>query len=627
MRTVAVFAALLVLVPMAVLAQTVAEPPPGQTSLSSTEVLDQSCTRTVAETPGVQLASKELPEMPAPPPPRVEKSPCLDTSPVPFDHWAYDAVEALRNQGLIIGFPDESFRGDCPLTRYEFSMLISRLLNNLPKGTPGAAGATGDAGQPGPPGPIGVAGAAGLAGPLGIKGPPGDCDEEMCAELIRGLMDEFAEEIALIRTPLDQLADDVFDLSERVERFERGSMWAGIGGDADYRIGTVCGPIDLDHEFDALTIRLGIEGYIDGDTYGRIMLKTSDGREPLGAIGVEVGEGPPVRGIDGTPDPELGYLSGDIYLDEAWVSFPATWPFKANWTAGRQFQAYGMGLVVDNQRLAQQGVRGQVDKFFFNNVALDFFLGGANWDYKPNGVLNRNNDGYASAFLEYRQPRWSVGVPYLINGVSYDYDEADGRSYDEEAWGVDAWWNYAGNRSIYFEYAQQLSHSNRHIFRGGFDNSNPEALMAIVEILKGGELSLSGVYTNVEAEYDVIYSILHPYYESLCERKPNAFPYDRWINNPMAITNLRMYGGKGTWHIDEDRWPLDFFYYQVEALSDWWVDSPRDGVFYDTLYGVTLRREVAKGVECSLTYAHQEPVNGATDEASNLLQLRTRTAF
>ena len=168
MRTALVVAALVVLVPLSAWAQAVAAPPPTHDTLTSSEaLLGYQCPRTTAQAGEFEIASRELADAPAPPPPRVEKNPCIDTSPVPFDHWAYDAVEALRDQGLIIGFPDESFRGDCPLTRYEFAMLISRLLDTRPEVDAGAAG---QPGLPGPPGP------AGAAGPAGAPGPKSNCE-------------------------------------------------------------------------------------------------------------------------------------------------------------------------------------------------------------------------------------------------------------------------------------------------------------------------------------------------------------------------------------------------------------------------------------------------------------------
>jgi len=43
---------------------------------------------------------------------------------VPPGHWAYDAVQALIQQGILKGYPDGSFRGKSPLTRYEFAVAL-----------------------------------------------------------------------------------------------------------------------------------------------------------------------------------------------------------------------------------------------------------------------------------------------------------------------------------------------------------------------------------------------------------------------------------------------------------------------------------------------------------------------
>ncbi len=45
-------------------------------------------------------------------------------SDIPDDHWAKEAVETLRQLGLISGFPDNTFRGNETLTRYQVAMLL-----------------------------------------------------------------------------------------------------------------------------------------------------------------------------------------------------------------------------------------------------------------------------------------------------------------------------------------------------------------------------------------------------------------------------------------------------------------------------------------------------------------------
>lgn len=50
---------------------------------------------------------------------------------VPPGHWAYDAVDFLKSNQMLDGFPDGNFYGDRTLTRYEFAQLISRFVKYL----------------------------------------------------------------------------------------------------------------------------------------------------------------------------------------------------------------------------------------------------------------------------------------------------------------------------------------------------------------------------------------------------------------------------------------------------------------------------------------------------------------
>jgi len=47
---------------------------------------------------------------------------------VPMNHWAYDAISQLAAKGIIQGYPDGTYRGNRPMTRYEMSMLVARAL-------------------------------------------------------------------------------------------------------------------------------------------------------------------------------------------------------------------------------------------------------------------------------------------------------------------------------------------------------------------------------------------------------------------------------------------------------------------------------------------------------------------
>lgn len=47
---------------------------------------------------------------------------------VPLNHWAYDSVQSLAAKGVIVGFPDGTFGGANPLTRYEFAEATAKAL-------------------------------------------------------------------------------------------------------------------------------------------------------------------------------------------------------------------------------------------------------------------------------------------------------------------------------------------------------------------------------------------------------------------------------------------------------------------------------------------------------------------
>lgn len=49
---------------------------------------------------------------------------------VPKNHWAYQYVKSLADRGYLQGYPDGEFKGDRPMTRYEYAAVIYRALQN-----------------------------------------------------------------------------------------------------------------------------------------------------------------------------------------------------------------------------------------------------------------------------------------------------------------------------------------------------------------------------------------------------------------------------------------------------------------------------------------------------------------
>ena len=49
---------------------------------------------------------------------------------VPRNHWAYQYISQLAGNGILVGYPDGTFKGDVKLTRYEFATMLYRALQN-----------------------------------------------------------------------------------------------------------------------------------------------------------------------------------------------------------------------------------------------------------------------------------------------------------------------------------------------------------------------------------------------------------------------------------------------------------------------------------------------------------------
>jgi hypothetical protein len=546
---------------------------------------------------------------------------------VPFDHWAYDAVAQLVDAGIIIGYPDGTFKGDRAMTRYEFAMAISRLLSQLPEGgpgTPGTQGPVGPAGPQGPAGPAGPQGPAGPAGPAGPPGPAGTIDEARIAEIVNRLLDEFKDELADLKEDVEYLQNDVYDLSDRLNWVESQLGGPQVTGWLDWRMGLVGDDIDLDHEFDNLTARVGIAGDISDDVYGAIMLQARDGNNPNDNYGLNA-----------------------LYLDEAYVRFNSDIVSPATWTFGRQNLAYGLGLVVDSDRQSLQGVRAECPSFLDSGVSIEWFAGNADevsdeYQFAP---VHGDADGYFAARAAYNGSKFSLGVNALLSGVArenaVDYN-VNGPNpaliNDEKAYSVDLWANLWG-RDLYVEAARIEEHANRPTMpgeRGVSTAENPAAIMATLDLWKTDDFRLTGFFSDADAEYDIYYSAINPYYEILDNSGPAGayIPWERWLRRPLVMPNLEVIGGQLMVRLGTV--PFQIAYYSLENNSDYWNphdpnrgdDNPYylNGLFYDELYSVDVTKSINDTVDLVVTYAHQSAASDLYEDL-DLIQAGVQVPF
>jgi len=534
---------------------------------------------------------------------------------VPFDHWAYDAVQQLVDKGIIIGYPDGTFKGDRAMTRYEFAMAISRLLDAMkggqigPQGAPGKDGTNGAPGAAGPTGPQGPQGPKGEVGP---KGDPGAVDEKKVNALVTKLVDEFKDELADVQQDMGYMADDMADLADRVTYLEEQMKGPKVFGWLDYRMGLTSdyyGDLNFGSEFDNLTAMVGIQGKITEKVSGRIALKARDTGDPYGLV-------------DNNP-------AETVWLDEACIAVNTGGLLEGTWTLGRQFQKYGMGLLVDNDRKSQQGLRGQLPDLWGSKLDVDMFFGGGSYDFglNPSAYTVNDSDGYASARVAYTRPSWSVGLNYLETGMQR-----------EQGWSADLAAQIWG-RDVRVEYARMEKDAAGNDTWSSIHSSpinTPSALMASADIFKGNNWKLTGYYSTTDATYNMYYSVINPYYEEIDGRQA-GIPWERWLRNPLALPNVRVLGG----HLDfrVGSMPFQVAYYDLEdrgygGYSDWSNNgvAMKNGwsgqeVPFDRLMAISAFKSLADGVTAKITYARQNANGGGNCDDLQLLQAGVEIGF
>jgi len=547
---------------------------------------------------------------------------------VPFDHWAYDAVDQLVQRGIIIGYPDGTFKGDRAMTRYEFAMAISRLLDVIEaqQGPPGPKGDTGPQGLPGGTGPVGPKGATGDRGP---QGPDGKIDEAQIAALVNKLMDEFKAELKDLRGDLDALTDDVADLTDRVSAVEEELRRPKVFGWIDYRLNDV-GTLNINESAgDNLTAMVGVQGRITDDLQGRIALKVRDSNAAASGFNPFVPAPPPYpvfTKVDSSFPLILAPASRvaeQVWLDEAVLVANSRWITPSTVSFGRQFQSYGMGLLVNNERMSQQGVRLQLNDVMDTNVNLDVFAGGvASFLTRPffntdpynfanmYGFMGGRRDWYLSGRASYSRPSWTLGANWLQDGVA-----------KEEGWSVDLAAQVWG-RDVRVEYARQSKNA-----LGAHQGSNNEALMASAQIWHGRNWGLTGFFSKADGQYDPQYSALHPYYEAVNPLEASLpwvpwVPWEKLLRNPLVERGFTHIGG----HLD---FTIGSFPFAVMYLNRELNSPIFPGLYeaYDHLVAVSVSKQFAEGITGSLTYGFQHATGILPIDDQQLLQGAVTVGF
>jgi hypothetical protein len=251
---------------------------------------------------------------------------------VPTDHWAYEAIDYLQQQGLVEGFPDGEFKGNRTFTRYEMAMVIARMYSKLEDMMGGMDSSKLD---------------------------------EIQAQLDR-LSNEFKDELAQLGVRLDKLEGQVNQNTDDINKLKSMIKDNNLSGFVRYRAGgfVTTGATDWSNDIGHEQV-IGLHyGFQPEDNMKFEFTLTS--AEAQGAVGT--GFIPGLNNETGAArfgNPPFGNLSqsSSFVLDEAKVTVGLT-PYtnslgdEPNLTIGRQYFSQGVfGLAGDNGYRSDMGYR------------------------------------------------------------------------------------------------------------------------------------------------------------------------------------------------------------------------------------------------------------------------------
>jgi hypothetical protein len=347
---------------------------------------------------------------------------------VPLGHWAYPALQKLAAAGIVEGYPPTGdYRGNRPMTRYEFAVAIARLLDRIPTTTGGGA-------------PYDDTALRNRLSAVEARPVP-DINRQQVQDLIDALRREFADELARLNGRVDGLEGRLTNVENRIaapprtviaasflhrrgyanyisdsgegRRFLRadlanglvgGNQFFGPGNTANPTVGTnsvTGGPAFIANNsgpnannFDT---RVNNRTFSYTDFEVRLTDRVSDRLSVNAAL----------RSLGSNyEDPWVGETNGGVYVREAFVTANLGNRLGlggVSATLGRQRTKIGQGLLYDNDLSPTDQLRYDAN---LGPIALTGFFG------------SQNNVGLGTGFAGRNDPYGTQGANFFLNPAS-----------------------------------------------------------------------------------------------------------------------------------------------------------------------------------------------------------------
>jgi len=152
---------------------------------------------------------------------------------VPESHWAYKDLLRMKQEGLLVGYPDGLFRGSRPASRYELAVACHAVWANLKGVTDGLKSQIDDLNTK-------LANAATKADidnlRTAIDALKADLDRIKNEDIpaLRKMMDEFKTELTKLGADVDAMKKDLEDMKSKVNWLWQHKLPFDVSGDANF---------------------------------------------------------------------------------------------------------------------------------------------------------------------------------------------------------------------------------------------------------------------------------------------------------------------------------------------------------------------------------------------------------
>jgi len=366
---------------------------------------------------------------------------------VPDNHWAFEALQRLKKDGLLVGYPDGLFRGGRPASRYELAVAIHAVYTNLKSVTDGLDSqikALGDKLN----GVATTADVQNLRDALtalqndvnGMKSYGDDIAN------LKKMADTFQKELQSLGVDVEAMKKDLGDLADRVKKLEHTKPSVNISGDVNLLMlasNSSSGRFGMDQDGRLEGASANIAGPV-GITQNMTMLQegafTFSGTNDTGPKWkgtIVAGNMLDTFGGQSQIHPGTGYVEGksDVYLQDFSVKFDTSIAGLAfNAEVGRVgykvspyiFQRIDNTTYFHNERWDDGKYRldGGIVGFNFGSAKLDVIGGNTSHLTSVNGQelntmqigpLNGPGGGFTNMTID-RTLGFNLNMPLTSNG-------------------------------------------------------------------------------------------------------------------------------------------------------------------------------------------------------------------